>query len=131
MKNLLILHILFMTVAVILIIIAAVIAHGKKQGWLKKHKVFALLGVFFAIVGFTIIFFFKISMHFPHFHSIHAIVGICTFILLLITPIFGALSIKGLQFFRPIHRIFGKITSIAILITAFSGLMRFLEIIKK
>jgi uncharacterized membrane protein YozB (DUF420 family) len=123
-----ILHFAFMSLAVICILTGAIIAHSRKQNWLKKHKSFAITGVICSLIAFGSIFFFKVSMQFPHFHSPHAIGGAVTLLLLIATPTLGALIPKGPKGLRAAHKLLGRITSAAILLVAVSGVLRLLQI---
>jgi uncharacterized membrane protein YozB (DUF420 family) len=130
MQLLLPLHIVFMALSVVLIVAAVVTARARKPLWLKKHKTLALGGVTSALIAFVIIVCLKIAMHYSHFQSPHAIVGLVTFIFLIITPAVGAMVAKGPSFLRPVHKTLGRITSAAILLTALMGLARFLQLNK-
>jgi hypothetical protein len=130
MEFLLPLHITLMTVAVMLVIIAAVIAKRRKKNWFKAHRAFAVWGVLTSTLAFACIVGLKIAHHFHHFSSLHAVAGLVTLCLLLATPLFGASIPKGPKWIRPFHRTMGRITSIAIMLTAIMGVFRFLQINK-
>jgi hypothetical protein len=128
MEFLLPLHITLMTVAVMLVIIAAVIARRRKKNWLKSHRAFALSGVFTSLIGFAGIAGLKMAHHFHHFSSPHAIAGLATLCLLLLTPLIGVSIAKGPKWIRPFHRALGRIAAVAVTLTAIMGIFRFLQI---
>src|SRR5512136_2850131 len=103
-----------MAVAVVFVISAVMAARRKKQGWFKRHRAMAVSGVVCAVAAFALVVISKTAMHFPHFHSIHAIAGLITFIMLVITPVTGALVASGAGGLRVIHRWLGRITSLAL-----------------
>lgn len=122
------LHILFMAIAVILVITAAIIARKKKTDWFVRHRRIASLGVLLALLAFFAEFIFKTVMHYPHIKSPHAIAGVISLMLLVITLTLGSLIASKPKSYREIHRAFGKITSLAIVLTAFMGIARFIQI---
>ncbi len=125
------LHIIFMATTLIIVISAATIAHRKKQGWFMLHRKVALTGVVTALVGFAAEFLFKALLHYPHFQSPHAIGGLITLALLIITLATGVLIAKNPKRLRPIHITLGRITSVAVIFTALMGIVRFIELSKK
>lgn len=92
-----------MAVTFIMVISAATIAHRKKQGWFMLHRKMALAGVVTVLAGFAAEFTFKAVLHYPHFQSPHAIGGLITLALLIITPATGLLIAKNPKKVRPIH----------------------------
>jgi hypothetical protein len=131
MSPLLLGHISLMSIALVMVITAAVIAKRRRKNWLKFHKVCAISGVLSSILAATCIVFLKISHHFSHLDSPHAITGLITLCLLLITPILGASIAKGPKPIRALHRLWGRITSIAIILTVVMGIFQFLLLNKK
>ena len=131
MRNLFFLHVFFMAATLIIVISAATIAHRKKQGWFVLHRKMALSGVVTALAGFAAEFIFKAVLHYPHFQSPHAIGGLITLALLIITPAAGLLIAKNPKNLKPMHITLGRITSIAIIATALMGIVRFIEITRK
>lgn len=131
MKNLIWVHMGLMVIAVILIVAAAVVARGRKDGWFKRHRRFALSGVLAALTAFLMIVLFKATLHYPHFKSPHAIAGVISLSFLVITPSAGWLVASGKNGLRPVHKGLGRITSVLVLLTAFMGLMRLLKLFKK
>ncbi len=128
MRNLFYLHVFFMAATFIIVISAATIAHRKKQGWFMLHRKVALTGVVTVLAGFAAEFTFKAVLHYPHFQSPHAIGGLITLALLIITPAAGLLIAKNPEKIRPIHITLGKIASVAVIATALMGVVRFIEI---
>ena len=120
-----------MAATLIIVISAATIAHKKKQGWFVLHRKMALSGVVTALAGFAAEFIFKAVLHYPHFQSPHAIGGLITLALLIITPAAGLLIAKNPKNLKPMHITLGRITSIAIIATALMGIVRFIEITRK
>jgi hypothetical protein len=127
MRNLIYVHLSFMTVAAILIVTAAMIARGRKEGWFKRHRILAVCGVCSAFAAFAAIAALKVTAGYPHFKSPHSIAGAVTLILLVVTPVTGMLIGKGGKSLRPVHKILGKITSVVVVLTAISGYYRFFK----
>jgi hypothetical protein len=131
MRSLFFIHVIFMASTLIIVISAATIAYRKKKGWFVLHRKIALTGVVTALIAFTAEFSFKVILHYPHFQSPHAIGGLITFGLLIITPAAGMLIAKNPENLRPIHITLGRITSIAVIATALMGIVRFIELSSK
>jgi hypothetical protein len=131
MRILFFLHVLFMAATLIIVISAATTAHRKKQGWFVLHRKLAFSGVVTALVAATAEFTFKTVLHYPHFQSPHAIGGLITLALLIITASTGVLIAKNPKNLRPIHITLGRITSIAVIFTALMGIVRFIELSRK
>jgi hypothetical protein len=131
MRYLFFLHVFFMAATFIIVISAATIAHRKKQGWFLLHRKLALAGVVTVLLGFAAEFTFKAVLHYPHFKSPHAIGGLVTLALLIITASAGLLIAKNPQQIRPIHITLGRIASVAVVATALMGVVRFIEISSK
>jgi hypothetical protein len=127
MRNLIYVHLAFMTIAALLTVASAMIARGRKEGWFKRHRILALCGVCSALVAFMAIVTLKLSAGYPHFQSPHAIGGGVTLVLLIVTPITGKFMGKGAKGLRPVHKILGKITSVVVVLTAISGYIRFFK----
>jgi hypothetical protein len=125
------LHISFMILSVILVISAAILALKKKPGWFTRHHNIALLGVLSALLAFIAEFTFKTAMLYPHIKSPHAIAGVISLVLLIITPITGRIIAANPKRFRAIHKTLGRITSVAIVTTAAMGIARFIQLSKK
>ncbi len=125
------LHISFMILSVILVISAAILALKKKPGWFTRHRNIALLGVLSALLAFIAEFTFKTAMHYPHIKSPHAIAGVISLVLLIITPISGRMIAANPKRFRAIHKTLGRITPVAVVITAAMGIARFIQLSKK
>jgi hypothetical protein len=124
-------HIVFMSIALILVVSAAVIAKLRKKNWLKKHKKLAFSGALSSIIGALCVIFFKITNDYSHFQSPHALAGLLTLCLLILTPLLGVWIVKGPKPIRAIHKVFGRITSVAIALTVTMGVFRFLQMNKK
>jgi hypothetical protein len=131
MRSLFFLHVFFMAATFIIVISAATIAYRKKQGWFMLHRKVALAGVVTVLAGFAVEFIFKAVLHYPHFQSPHAMGGLITLALLIITPATGLLIAKKPKDLRPIHITLGKIASVAVIATALMGIVRFIEIYSK
>jgi hypothetical protein len=131
MRSLFFLHVFFMAATLIIVISAATIAHRKRQGWFVLHRKLAFSGVVTALAGIAAEFIFKAVLHYPHFQSPHAIGGLITLALLIITPITGVLIAKNPKDLRPIHITLGRITSVAVIATALMGIVRFIELSRK
>lgn len=131
MIYLLYLHIFFMIISVILVISAAAIALKKKPGWFTRHHSIALLGVLSALLAFIAEFTFKTGMHYPHVKSPHAIAGVISLALLILTPITGKMIASNPKRFRTIHKSLGRITSVAVVVTAAMGIARFIQLSRK
>jgi hypothetical protein len=131
MSLLLLAHIVFMSITFILVITAVMIAKRRAKNWLRYHRIYATLGAVSSVLAAMCIVFLKYSHHFSHFQSPHAIAGLITLCLLLLTPILGRSIAKGPKQIRAIHKLFGRITSIAIILTVIMGIMRFLILNKQ
>jgi uncharacterized membrane protein YozB (DUF420 family) len=131
MRMLLYAHIVCMAAAVIFVVSAVVTAWKKKPGWLDRHRVMAATGVLCALVAFAFVVVSKVVMHFPHFHSPHAVAGAGTLAMLIVTPVTGALVASGKNGLRSAHRLLGRITSLALVLTALSGFFRMVQILKR
>ena len=131
MKNLFLLHVFFMAATLIIVISAATIAYRRKQGWFALHRKVALTGVVTGLAGFAAEFTLKAVLHYPHFQSPHAIAGLITLALLVITASAGVLIAKNPKKIKPIHVALGRITSLAVIATALMGIVRFIELSRK
>jgi len=127
MKNLIWVHLTFMAAGAILIISAAVIAHGRKQGWFKRHRALALSGAAMSLFALLAVEILKASMDIPHLRTPHSICGAVSIILLVITPATGKLISSGGKGMKSLHKILGRITLLAVLATAFMGAMQFFK----
>ena len=125
------LHFTFMISGVVLLLVAAVLAFLKKEGWFKLHKVLALLGSLSAFTAFALIFLLKYKMHYPHFTSLHGIGGLTSVSLLAIVLISGFLMVKGNKPARPVHIWMGRITALILSGAIVSGILRFVEIFSR
>lgn len=127
-----ILHALFMFIGFVVLLYAASISMKKKTNqWLKKHRITALSGVTSVITGLIIMILFKESKGYPHLASPHAIGGLVTSFMALITPTLGYLITKGKQEVKPLHKWSGRLTIILVAITIIFGFIRLLEIVTK
>jgi hypothetical protein len=131
MRSLFFIHVIFMAATLIIVISAAAIAYRKKQGWFMLHRKVALTGVVTAQIAAAAEITFKTVLHYPHFQSPHAIGGLITVVLLIITPITGVLIAKNPKKLRPIHKTLGRITSVVLIATAIMGIVRFVELSRK
>jgi hypothetical protein len=118
-------HIVFMSIACVLVITGVMIAKKRAKNWLRFHRIYATAGATSSVLAAMSIVFFKFSHHFSHFQSPHAIAGLITLCLLLITPILGRSIAKGPKPIRALHKLLGRITSIAIILTVIMGVFRF------
>jgi len=128
MEKLVFLHIFFMSSALVLVLAAAVVVFRKKKGWFALHRKLALSGVVSAFLGFLFEFALKSVMGYTHFRSPHALGGLLTLGLLLITPATGALMAGNPQKLRPVHTTIGRITLVAVITTAIMGAARFIQL---
>jgi hypothetical protein len=131
MISLFYIHVVFMAATLIIVIYASTIAYRKKQGWFVLHRKMALSGVVTALIAATAEITLKTVMHYPHFQSPHAIGGLITVTLLIITPLTGVLIAKAPAKLRPIHITLGRVTLIAVIATALMGIARFIELSRK
>ena len=131
MNSLMILHIIFMALAVVLVVSAAAVARARKADWPAKHKSLALTGSACALAGFAYMFGLKLAKHYPHFHSPHAVAGAIALLLLIVTPLLGLLFLWLPAGLRAVHRTLGRITALAIVATAVMGVLRLLQILKR
>lgn len=121
-------HMLCMITAVILIMTAVMIVRRKKAGWFVLHRKMASMGALSALIGFIAEFSFKTIKHYPHIQSPHAIAGIVTLTLVIITPIIGAQIASKPEQFKKTHQLLGKITAVAVALTALMGIARFIQL---
>ncbi|MEJ5360729.1 MAG: hypothetical protein WBK20_09465 [Spirochaetota bacterium] len=125
-------HAVCMIIGLIALLLAASISMKKKTNqWLKKHRLTALSGVTSVITGLIIMILFKESQGYPHLSSPHAIGGLVTGFMALITPTLGYLITKGKHKVKPLHKWSGRVTIILVAITIISGIIRLLEIVNK
>jgi hypothetical protein len=124
-------HIALMATAAALVLSAAVTARKKKDGWLLRHRSRALAGSLCAVAGFAAMFFFKLSVGYPHFQSPHAIAGLAGAALLVLTPVLGALLVSGKAGLAPVHRAFGRMTAFMVLASVIMGVFRVVQIFKR
>jgi hypothetical protein len=122
-------HILLMITAVVLLTVAIIIVRKKRAGWFVLHKRLASMSTLSALTAFIAEFLFKTTLNYPHIKSPHAIAGLATLTLLIITPVIG-FQIASNPKFRDIHRALGKITSVAIFLTAIMGILRFIQLLQ-
>jgi uncharacterized membrane protein len=120
-----------MGLMLILLITAVLTARKKKtSNWFNRHWLLATCGVISALAGALAMIIHKQAMSYPHFASPHALGGLATIIVLLITPTLGMLVIKGKEGLRPIHKVIGRITLLLVLITAVFGTLMLLSQMK-
>ncbi|MFH0919192.1 MAG: hypothetical protein V1913_02430 [Fibrobacterota bacterium] len=131
MSGLMFAHFILMAVAAIAVVAAAIIARKKGPNWFPRHRAFALAGSLCALVAFGCVVYVKRANQYPHFKSPHAVAGLVSIILLVVTPILGVLLTQGRETLRGSHRLFGRITSLAILLTAVMGALRLLQISRR
>ena len=113
-------HTCLMFLMCVLIVIAAAIARKRADGWLMKHRIFAILGVLSGLIGFSVMFYVKLMAGWPHFKTPHAIGGGIAVLLLIVTPVLGAMATKGKL--NAVHKIFGRITAVLALLVLITGL---------
>lgn len=129
------LHLGLMLFGLILILGGFVIARKKKtvKKWIVKHKFIGIFGVFCLLGGFVIAFRMVGESFENHFNSIHAIFGVISIALLVITPLIGQTIFwtvktkrlkKKVKTLRMIHRWIGRTTIILVSITITLGLLR-------
>lgn len=117
-----------MAISLVMVTTAVIVVRRKKAGWFALHRKTASLGVLSALIAFMAEFTFKTAMHYPHIKSPHAIAGLVTLILMVITPIIGSQIASNPDKYRPKHKILGKVTLAAVIITALMGMARFIEL---
>lgn len=126
-----IIHFSLMGIAALLLLAAIFTARKKKDSsWLNKHRILAISVVIAGLAGALVMFFHKEAALYPHFNSPHAIAGLVTVILVLITPTMGMILVKGKEALRPVHRLFGRITFLIFVLTALFGVLRLLQLMK-
>lgn len=126
-----IIHFSLMGIAALLLLAAIFTARKKNDpAWLNKHRIRAVSGVIAGIAGALVMFFHKEAASYPHFKSLHAIAGLVTVLLILITPTMGMILVRGKETLRPVHRLFGRITFLIVVITALFGVLRLLQLMK-
>ena len=121
------LHMSFMALMCVFVLLAAMTAKKRAENWLPKHRLFAVIGVLFGLIGIFFMYYAKVEYGRPHFSSPHAIGGGIVAFLLLCTPTLGYLSLKGKDSLRPIHKLFGRVTSGLALLVLFTGIGKLLE----
>jgi len=128
------LHMSLMVLMCVCIICAVLIARKRGEGWLPKHRAFAVFGAACGLIGISLMFYSKTVQGWPHFKTPHAVGGGIAALLLMLTPLLGYLSLKGKNALRPFHRILGRLTAILSLLVLSIGivyLLKNLGLIKK
>lgn len=124
-------HGTLMALAFLAMLVSMFIArYGKKKitGWYQKHKWTNLLGAIGAAVAMIIAGVMVSLSHGVHLVSSHAVLGVITFLLIVITPIvgFGIRSPKVKPVLkkkvRYIHHWLGRITLVLMAVTIYYGL---------
>ncbi len=96
-----------------------------RQGWLKIHKAFGIVGALFVLSGFSMAIYMVAVSTGQHFALPHTYLGAIAIIFVCITPILGYAQFhvsSNRATIRTIHRWSGRITLILVLSTMLSGL---------
>ena len=123
-------HAVLMGIAFVLMFTAMGIARyqKKKRWWYTLHKRLNLIGAVAAVIAMVIAVIMVSLSHGVHIASLHALLGLLTFILVIATPIigFGIRSQKVKPKFkkqvRIVHHWLGRITLLSMAVTIFFGL---------
>jgi hypothetical protein len=100
----------------------------KKRWWYTIHKRLNLIGAGAAAIGMVIAVIMVALSHGVHIASLHAVLGVLTFILVIVTPIigYGIRSPKVNPTYkkqvRIVHHWLGRFTLLSIALTIFFGL---------
>ena len=116
-----------MVLMCVFVVLAAITAKKRSQGWLPRHRALAVTGVLCGLIGAGLMFYSKASHGWPHFKTPHAIGGGIAVFLLLCTPALGYFSLKGKDSLRPVHRMLGRITGILALLVLVTGIDKLLD----
>jgi len=124
-------HGILMALAFLAMLLSMFIARYGKQkitGWYKKHRMINLIGVIGAAIAMIIAGGMVSLSHGMHIASAHAVLGVITFLLIVITPIagFGIRSRKVepslKKKLRYIHHWLGRLVLVLMAVTIFYGL---------
>jgi hypothetical protein len=124
-----ILHIVFMPLALALTVASLVVLRSQKANRLNLHRALAAVGGVCGIIAFGFIFALKAKAAYPHFQSPHAIAGAVTLVLLLAALIGGGIASQKKNILR-MHKITGKIALAAMLVTLVMGIARLVLMLK-
>jgi Eukaryotic cytochrome b561 len=118
-------HALLMTLGFILLIAAVLLVQFGKtiQGWYRWHKHLALIGSVLIVVGLAIAYYMVGLSGGPHIRVGHAVIGITTIALLVLSISFGYAKEKVRPpklYLRTIHFALGIITILFLIATIFS-----------
>ena len=123
-------HAVLMGLSFLLMFTAMSIARyqKKKRWWYTIHKRLNLIGAGAAAIGMVIAVIMVALSHGVHIASLHAVLGVLTFILVIVTPIigYGIRSPKVNPTYkkqvRIVHHWLGRFTLLSIALTIFFGL---------
>lgn len=124
-----ILHFIFMPLALALTVASVVVLRSQKANRLNLHRALAAVGGVFGIIAFGFVYALKAKAAYPHFQSPHAIAGAVTLALLLAALIGGGIASQKKNFI-PIHKIMGKIALASMLLTLVMGIARLVLMLK-
>src|SRR6056297_278720 len=123
-------HGVLMGIAFVLMLTAMSIARyqKKKRWWYQVHKRLNLIGAVAAVIAMVIAVIMVSLSHGVHIASLHALLGLLTFILVIATPIIGfgirsqRVKPKFKKQVRIVHHWLGRITLLSMAVTIFFGL---------
>lgn len=123
-------HAVLMGIAFVLMLTAMIVARyqKKKPWWYPVHKRLNLIGAGAAVIGIMIAVLMVSLSHGVHLASLHALLGLLTFILVIATPLIGfgirsrRVKPKFKKQVRIVHHWLGRITLLSMALTIFLGL---------
>ena len=123
-------HLSLLTLMLVFGVTAAIIARKRSGDWLCRHRCFGVFGAAFGLIGITVMVAEKIEHGYPHFHSLHSLIGLSVGICLLLVPLLGFLGSHGRNNLRKPHRILARTLLILAVLALCSGVFRYLQLYK-
>lgn len=123
-------HLVLLALMVVFCILAGLTAWKRSANWLPRHRWLGALGAGSGLIGIGVMVSEKIEHGYPHFASLHAILGLAIGILLVVVPLLGFLGSRGINTLRGPHRILARILILLGLLGLVTGVLRYLEISK-
>ena len=96
------------------------------RGWLRFHKAVSVLALMLMIAAVAVMFAFKQKSGYPHFSSVHSVIGLAGLVIAFLLPAAGLMMLKGVRVLRPVHRRTGHVLLFVILIAIILGVLRVL-----
>ena len=118
-------HAGLLVLAALLFLAGVSVARRKTgKGWLRFHKFVTILAALLMVSAVAVMFMAKQGKGYPHFSSVHSLVGLGGVVIALLLPVAGFLLLKGVRSLRPVHRRAGHLLLFVILIALVLGALR-------